>query len=379
MNQTLALKVLSRIMNWCDDRARKEFRWLRLMARLKYDGYGDFQAGMRFIESFAAWLQQFSHGDRNAAYLFVRKTLVYIGPAEMQRFVEQFYPRNVHEQLVRMIATERSIPTYCVLADASARKELEQLRRQTLFMGLSDGARIDKIRRANAGRLSNEQFVGIHQVSGEKWKDLLSNLRTDLNDESAKFRLIFLIDDFTASGTTFLRQKIGAGWEGKLIRFRDSIAAAETDSGVGGFLAPRWKLYIHHYLASAEAKKNIDQRLQEAEDFLNTEGWADDVHPTYGMVLPADLPVNAGHGRCDDFVELAHRYYDPAIETGDSNDDDNPNMALGYRQCALPVVLDHNTPNNSVALIWAESAGSELHGNVAHAMQPLFRRHQRHV
>ena len=47
MNQTLALRVLGRIMNWPDDRAGDEFQWLRLMARLKYDGYHDFHAGMR--------------------------------------------------------------------------------------------------------------------------------------------------------------------------------------------------------------------------------------------------------------------------------------------------------------------------------------------
>ena len=54
MNQDLALKVLGQIMNWSDEHSREEFRWLRLMARLKYDGYRDFQAGMRFIESLAA-------------------------------------------------------------------------------------------------------------------------------------------------------------------------------------------------------------------------------------------------------------------------------------------------------------------------------------
>ena len=62
MNQDLGLKILSEIMAWNDDRAREEFRWLRLMARLKYDGYRDFQAGMRFIESLATWLQRSRRG-----------------------------------------------------------------------------------------------------------------------------------------------------------------------------------------------------------------------------------------------------------------------------------------------------------------------------
>lgn len=42
------------------------------MARLKYDGYRDFQAGMRFIESLATWLRQFAPHERETAYAFVR-------------------------------------------------------------------------------------------------------------------------------------------------------------------------------------------------------------------------------------------------------------------------------------------------------------------
>ena len=73
MNQTLALRVLGRIMNWPDDRAGDEFQWLRLMARLKYDGYHDFHAGMRFVESLVTWLQQFKRPEeRETAYAFVR-------------------------------------------------------------------------------------------------------------------------------------------------------------------------------------------------------------------------------------------------------------------------------------------------------------------
>ena len=168
MNQDLGLKVLGQIMNWTDDRARQEFDWLKLMARLKYDGYRDFQAGMRFIESLATWLQQFKQHERETAYAFVRGTLVYIGPNEMQRLVEQFYPRTVRDRLVRMVATERGIQPHRMLIDEDARVASKRLRRQTLFMGLSDGARIDTIRHANSGLLGNEQFVQGTQVDTEK-------------------------------------------------------------------------------------------------------------------------------------------------------------------------------------------------------------------
>ena len=161
MNQDLGLKVLGQIMEWTDEEAREEFRWLKLMARIKYDGYRDFHAGMRFIERLATWLQQFDKSERRTAYQFVRQKVVYIGPSEMLRLVEQFYPVTVQKNIERIVAGTLEIPPYLVLADECAQAAIGQLRRETLFMGLSDGARIDAIRHSNVGRLTNEQIVQV--------------------------------------------------------------------------------------------------------------------------------------------------------------------------------------------------------------------------
>jgi hypothetical protein len=377
MNQDLALRILGRIMSWPDERAREEFRWLRLMARLKYDGYRDFQAGMRFIESLAVWLQQFQAAERETAYAFVRKTLVYIGPSELQRLVEQFYPRIVHDRLIRTIAEERTMPAYRVLADPAVRADVDRLQRQTLFMGLSDGARIDTIRHANVGVLNNEQFVQSIQVDTDKWEDLRDNLRAGLADDSAGFRLVYLIDDFAGSGSTFLRADPGKGWKGKLVRFRDSINAATKD--LGSFLARNWELCIHHHIASAGAAQNIQRCLDEARDTLAGDGWASEVHASFGAVLPDDLPIDAVPGRHDKFILLTQTYYDQLIETKHTGVGGVTHIGLGYGKCALPLVLEHNTPNNSVALLWAESEGGDRDGVIAPPMRPLFRRRQRHV
>lgn len=377
MNQDLALRILSQIMSWSDERARDEFRWLRLMARLKYDGYRDFQAGMRFIESLATWLQQFAPHEREIAYAFVRQTLVYIGAGEMQRLVEQFYPRTVRDRLIRTVARERSIPIYRVLADATALADVDRLRRQTLFMGLSEGARIDTIRHANSGLLSNEQLVQGTQVDTDKWEDLRDNLRSDLGNENAGFRLVYLIDDFAGSGTTFLRTDPDKGWKGKLIRFRESINAATAT--LGPILAPEWELCIHHYIASASAAEHIERRLDEARNFLASDGWAEAMHASFGTILPADLPIDALPGRFDAFIELARRYYDPKIETKHTRVGGVSYLGLGYGGCALPLVLEHNTPNNSIALLWAETDGGDCGGVMAKPMRPLFRRRQRHT
>jgi hypothetical protein len=133
-------------MGWPDDRARAEFAWLRLMARVKYDDYSDFLAGVRFVESLVQWLQQFEPNEREVAYGFIRSQLVYISAAEMQRLVESFYPEVVQSYLLQRIAKASGIPRYRVWSHPGGTASFERLRRKTLFMGLSDGARIDILR-----------------------------------------------------------------------------------------------------------------------------------------------------------------------------------------------------------------------------------------
>ena len=95
-------------MGWSDSEATKEFHWLRLISRMKYDGYQDYLAGARFIESLVDWIQQFrTPEERATAYAFVRTQLVYIGPSEMRRLVELLYPGEVQPTLLRSVAKAR--------------------------------------------------------------------------------------------------------------------------------------------------------------------------------------------------------------------------------------------------------------------------------
>lgn len=380
MNQDLALKVLGKVMNWSDERSREEFRWVKLMARLKYDGYRDFKAGMRFVESLVTWLQQFDATERETAYAFVRRSLVYVGPSEIQKLVEQFFPQTVQDRLVRTVAAESGLKPYQVYSNPDAKKAVDRLRRQTLFMGLSDGARMDVLRHSNAGILTNEQLVVFTQVDTDKWQDLLESLRKDLQDPKACFRLVYLIDDFMGTGTSFLRfNNKKSKWSGKLVRFKDSVEDA-CGNAEQTFFAPSWELCVHHYLASAGAAKVIGERQDEAKNALKGDNWASNVHFSFGTVLPPDLPIDAVPGRFKDFIALTQKYYDPIIRTEHTDVGGVEHLGLGYGGCALPLILDHNTPNNSIALIWAETDGGSREGSsVAPAMRPLFRRRQRHV
>lgn len=273
------------------------------------------------------------------------------------------------------------IPSYTVLVDKLAQKEIERLKRKTLFMGLSDGARIDMLRHSNVGTLINDQLVVATQVDTDKWGDLLRKLRKDLGDETARFSTVYLIDDFTGTGTSFLRyNKKEAKWSGKLTRFKDSFTNAMETLGGNSLFEENWSLCIHHYLASANAVENIESDINRARQSFVEEGLCKDIRCSYGMILPRNFPVNSPHSQNHDFIQLTQKYYDSVLRTHHTDVGGVTHLGLGYGGCALPLVLDHNTPNNSVALLWAETEGGQhKDGSIAHAMRPLFRRRQRHT
>ncbi len=368
MKQDFILGKLSEIMRWDTESARSEFGWLRLMSRIKYDGYQDFLAGARFIESLADWLQQFELEDRAAAYGFVRNHLVYIGQPEMSHLVSLFYPDTVQWRLMQAVASRLSIPTYRVWAEPEAIRCFETLLRKTLFIELSDGARIDLFRRANALTISNEQIVTAPRIIQAKWDSLLEDLRSDLGDAEARFAFVFLVDDFVGSGLTLLRKKDSV-WKGKLLRFWDDLQNVNV---IGSHLEPTWVLCVHHYIATHQATRAVLERHRQASEERGDQWFSfQSVQFSYGVILPEDFPVDAVRHR--DFLRLVEEYYDDSVENRHT-EVGGKDVRFGFGGCKLPLVLEHNTPNNSLALLWAETLG----GANKRAMRPLFRRRQRH-
>lgn len=368
-------------MGWDDDRARREFAWLSLMSRMKYDGYHDFLAGVRFIESLASWMQQFELAqERERAYAFVRQVLVYVGPAEMLRLVESLYANNVQRRLVRAVAEAQGIAAYRVWAVRDAVIAFDRLLRRTIFIGLSEGARLDLFRRANAGVVSNEQVLVATYADDEKWNRVLADLRADLNDPSATFAFVYLIDDFVGSGTTFIRKDAGTGdWKGKLATFHSAVSRHLISH-----FDPNFVVCVHHFLATDQAAQALSEGHAAALEELGEGNWFGRVEFSYGCVFPAAFPIDKSSvPAATSFIELARKYFDPedsSLRNRHTEEGGTPDVSLGFAGCALPLVLDHNTPNNSVALLWAEtSGGAGKDGKDGrHTMRPLFRRRQRH-
>lgn len=368
MNQEFVLGKLADLMSWNEDQARREFAWLRLMSRMKYDGYQDFLAGMRFIESLADWLQQFQATERRTAYQFVRQRLVFISAAEMRHLVELFYPETVQPRLIRRVAELKCIQPYQVWADDGATRLYETLLRKTLFIELSDGAQIDIFRRANEGIIGHEQVITSPRIIKAKWNELLDKLRKATGDDDARFAFVFLVDDFVGSGYTLLREGKN-GWDGKLHRFWEDVRSAGV---LESHFDEHWTLCVHHYVSTHRAHIAIEDCTRDAGLSLATDRWFRNVEFTCGTLLPPDFAVNLED--CPDFGVLVQKYYNGSIETP-SMKEGGGDARLGFNKGALPLILEHNTPNNSIALLWAEADGNDG----KYPMRPLFRRRQRHV
>lgn len=386
MINTLALNLVADVMDWDNEVATREYGWLQLISSMKYDGYSDFRAGVRFLESLVSWLRHFDRADRPAAYAFVKKRLVYISTLEMQRVIETFIPEIVTPYLRRSVAAELGIKPYQVWQSADGAEAFERRLRRCLFVGLSDGSRIDVLRRANARRLSQEQVIPMMNVDDEKWKSLAGDLKAEQGAD-ARFDDVYLIDDFTASGTTFIRFPDGKP-KGKLYKFERIVqdAKARLENQNEDFpLADGYTLHIHHYVSTWQAHDALKERVAEANQKLQNNSFGRTII-TEGMLLPTDIRVATVDKATRDvaltrptdgpIVDLCGRYYDDYLfkrlephckEAGQTD------MKYGYADCALPLVLEHNTPNNAIPLLWAETEGK-----LGVAMQPLFFRRDRH-
>jgi hypothetical protein len=139
--------------------------------------------------------------------------------------------------------------------------------RQTLFLGLSDGARTDVFRRAHP-HISNEQLWHAYDISDEKaasmGKKLTDALRAQLEREPAEaescFHTVCLLDDFTASGTSYIRQE-GAQWAGKIPRILDKLA--QTDRALHKIVTKEGlDILVCIYVASDQAIQHIRGELK---------------------------------------------------------------------------------------------------------------------
>ena len=104
------------------------------------------------------------------------------------------------------------------------------------------------------------------------------------------------------------------------------------------------RLCIHHYIASFNAVDTIKFQVNKAKKNIDDENWFQEVHFSFGMILPDDLPISADKNANANLIELTKKYYDPIIQSKHTDVGGVEHLGLGYGGCALPLILEHNTP-----------------------------------
>jgi len=364
MRASLAERLLATVMEWSTEDISRERPLLDVLARLKYDEYQQFSPGMRFIESLAYWLSQFRElEERKTAYIFFKSKLIFCSAAEMNHLVASAYPDYIRPLLLRKLAGETGLNRWH-LPKAAESRDFLLLERQTLYLGLSDGARTDIFRRCNP-HLSHEQVRLSHEIAEERVEKLISKLGSGLSSilkerperDRTYFRAIVLLDDLSASGISYFRLEDGR-WEGKIGSFLQSLL--DSKNPMSQLVNPMdLEIFIVLYLATERATTYLQQSLES----ICKER---EIRITVSVIYPLENKIRIERGQDPALDKVIDTYYDSTIETASTNLG-GTDLKYGFSGCGLPLVLSHNTPNNSLALLWASGQ-----------VRPLFPRITRH-
>ena len=353
MNDELAERLLATIMQWGISDDARERPILQSLAMFKYDDYQPYSPGMRFVESLALWLKQFDTIDeRRTAYLFIKNRLLFISPKEMLHLVSITYPDYVRPFLVKK-AGGRVGTSQWKVKKITESTDFRILHRQSLFLGLSDGAHIDVFRRSSTS-IRHEQVLRSHEITQERAADMTRELQSDLGNllgheapaEDARFRIVFLLDDFSGSGTSYL-SKTDSGYTGKIWRFYES-ACTENGRIKGMFKTGDLHVCLVLYIASAEARQHLQKLGNELFGSI-----------PFDVLTVCQLPdsVRVDSEKDSAFFRMLEKYFDSTVVDEHFLKGRHDRPYLGFNECALPLVLSHNTPNNSVCLLWSYEGG----------------------
>ncbi len=367
LKTSLANQLLGKLVELDEATEAELVPKLTTMAELKWDTYEGFRAGQRFMESLARWLQGFDQATRKRWLEFLLTRLVFISAAEIDHLIAVAYPDVIRPAVLERVAVASGIPRHRK-AQLVSTPGFKVEQRRILVFALSDGARLDVLRRNSA--LSHEQFIPQPAVPATRRSELSQKLMKALtlhggDPTNFTFNHVLLVDDFYGSGTSLIDiEKHEDGTvtpSGKLGKFLEDAAALTcADADSPAVLDEVYSATILIYMASARAKRHIEDALAEAG---LSDRWKLEVIQVFDNCEITDTDLLAD---CDTF-------WDPVLE-----DEHKKCAARGYKDCALPIVLHHNAPNNSVSPLLADSTGRRREGYTSKERRALFPRYERH-
>ena len=149
---------------------------------------------------------------------------------------------------------------------------------------------------------------------------------------------IFLLDDFSGSGISFIRKEAGE-WKGKIIKFLDRL----KDYGIK---TNTIDLLLLLYISTSNALEYIASNLSE----YKTENKITAAYNVEAIQIIDKPKIN------QEIKDLLKKYYEQygmnTIEDSHYKKGDYNTPFLGFNAGSLPLVIYHNTPNNAIPIIW---------------------------
>ncbi len=199
MKDRLASDVLAKVMTWGAAEVAAVAPKLQMLASHKYDSYEGYKPGVKFLENLSAWLARFPDlPSRRVALRFVLDQLVFVSRAELDHLIETVYPDIIRPMVMRETAELLGVSPFAVARIAASPLFLER-QRKILVLGLSDGARIDRLRRSSPG-LSHEQIYLATDLGDETMSDALTSV------PALSMRLLSSSTSFLSTTSTAVEQ-----------------------------------------------------------------------------------------------------------------------------------------------------------------------------
>ena len=366
MNDNLAVSLLAKVTKWDDKRLSKELPKLSFMARTKYDSYSQFDPGFRFMSSFAQWMSQFDKEDVETIYSAFNKHLTFISTEQIKYLVDLMYSSKIKPFIRDLSASGAGLSRYQLNKIEKSQEYIIQ-KRLSLVVGLSDGSHTDILRRT-AG-FSNEQVLPMYYPNQEKLQDMYDELQKDslLKGTSRNlFDSLFLVDDFTASGTSFARKEDDK-FKGKIVKVLKGLKPKEagTDGKTGDessielsdlFVKDKIKVNALFCVATEEAVENINR---EVGNYLSDNGMNDLIQfnvDCVQLIKSEEIDIIKNYPGLKNVLKK-DKYYDwTAILTDSYRKGKHDEPYWGFNECGLLLVLSHNTPNNTIPVIWEDTS-----------------------
>lgn len=364
MNELLIGPLFREIMNWNAENVAHERPFIEVLSSTKYDNYQNFTTGMRFLESLALWLEQFeTEKEKMLAYDFFKEKLVYISRDELLHLVSVTYADHIKRILIQETSKILFLEEWSINQIINS-QEFRNNKIRSLFLGLSDGANIGEFRRSNFDVLDHEQILRSQEISEDRCTELfefldnkLSNVKKEGKPIDKSFCNIFLLDDFSGSGSSCIGKKEDGEFRGKINKLYESIQDGNQSKI---FDLDNLNIFLVLYIATEEAINYLTKMTKELfQDKVN-----------FKILVVNKLPNNIKiESNDDEFIILLKKYFDDSIINKSYKTGKHKEPYLGYNECGLPLVLYHNTPNNTIPLIWF---------NESHSVTGLFPRIDRH-